>query len=64
MNIGRYLRGEHLHVGTARVTHPTCDYPDCKCPLDAPAGRDWCAKGLVQGKPMTQPVAPLREQGR
>ena len=25
MNVGRYLRGEDRHVGTARITHPERD---------------------------------------
>lgn len=23
-----------------------CDYPNCRCPFDAPADPNWCAKGL------------------
>jgi len=50
MNVGRYLRGEDRHVGTARTTQPQppqrteqCNYPDCKCPTENP-----CLKGLAQ----------------
>lgn len=27
MNIGRYLRGEDMHIGTARITYP-CKHPN------------------------------------
>ena len=57
MNVGRYLRGEDRHVGTARTTQPQppqrteqCNYPDCKCPTENP-----CLKGLAQ--PEQEPVA-------
>jgi hypothetical protein len=31
-----------------KTTHEgECRYPDCHCPLDAPADPDWCAKGLA-----------------
>lgn len=29
-----------------RQAQTTCFYPDCRCPLDAPADPDWCARGL------------------
>lgn len=29
---------------------PTCYYPDCNCPFDAPADPDWCARGFKHGK--------------
>ena len=28
-----------------------CDYPDCKCPFDAPADPNWCALGLPVESP-------------
>src|SRR6185503_13430204 len=28
-----------------------CSYPDCKCPFDAPADPNWCARGLPKAKP-------------
>jgi hypothetical protein len=24
---------------------PTCNYPECTCPFDAPADPNWCARG-------------------
>ncbi len=30
----------------ARSDHQKiCNYPDCNCPLDAPADPNWCARG-------------------
>ena len=31
-----------------------CNYPDCKCPFDAPADPNWCARGLPH-----KPAAPV-----
>jgi hypothetical protein len=64
MNVGRYLRGEDRHVGTARTTQPQppqrteqCNYPDCKCPTENP-----CLKGLAQ--PEQEPVAWINSEKR
>lgn len=39
MNIGKYLRGEDRHVGTARTTYPLSkgvDSRNCPHPIDKP----------------------------
>ena len=35
---------------------PTCNYPKCTCPFDAPADPNWCARGYPKaGAANTQP---------
>lgn len=46
-----------------------CDYPNCRCPFDAPADQNWCAKGLPHAPRKTPnvraepaPTAPLEQR--
>lgn len=37
---------DNLAPFKAEAVKSTCNYPDCNCPLDAPADPNWCARGL------------------
>jgi len=35
-----------VSVFAINVKRETCSYPHCRCPFDAPADPNWCARGL------------------
>lgn len=38
--------------------HQVCNYPDCNCPLDAPADPNWCARRLPKARTISMGQVP------